>query len=348
MVSVINNNGYAKATRKEILIHSIIFLLFVFLFWFLYAYDTMKDFISFARVFLYALSYGVILLFNIHYIFGKLYLNRRFVLYIVITISSFLLGYLFQNAVYANSVNECMNFNYPSTAALIRDVIINILTFTMLGGVGLAFMLLHLWNKTQKQMTELQNLTLKIELQNLKNQVSPHFLFNTLNNLYILSKTNNTQAAETILNLADIMRYQLIEAQKENVSLIQEIDYIRNLLDLEKIRRDNLIIKFEMDIHNENIPIQPMLFSTLVENAIKHGSQQMNDCNISIKIESNARTINFIISNTKPTASSNLNNTGTGLINLRRRLDISYPKKYNLELIDNKSTFTATLKIMDF
>jgi LytS/YehU family sensor histidine kinase len=213
----------------------------------------------------------------------------------------------------------------------------------MFGGVGLAFKILYLWFKSQKQITELENLNLSIELQNLKNQISPHFLFNTLNNLYILSKTKPQSAPEAILNLSDLMRYQLYDNQKEFVLINSEVDYLKSMLQLEKIRKDDLEIQFETNIEDISICIQPMIFAPLVENAIKHGSQKNKKCIIKIKISTYADIIDFKISNTMMPLEVSPRQDGIGLKNLKRRLQIAYPNAHSLALDMNNGMFNAHL-----
>ena len=339
----IENIRIERGRRKEVVIHSFLFLCFVFLFWFLYSFRSIKDFTSLLNITLYALTYTVILLFNIHYLFIKLFLKRRYFLYSLITLSSFFCGYFIQRLIYEPNFYSLVEWLTKDPNLFFRDLLVNILTFIMFGGVGLAFKILHLWYKTQEQLTALENINLSIELQNLKNQVSPHYLFNTLNNLYVLSKTKPELAPEVILNLSDLIRYQQYSITKESVSIMEEIEYLKNLIQLEKIRKDSLEVNFNISIDNENMKIQPMILAPLVENAIKHGSQQLNYCIISIDIHTTASDLDFQVTNTKSLIIGNSKSEGTGIKNLERRLQIGYPDRYSLVFNDESDKFTAHL-----
>jgi hypothetical protein len=340
----INKIENISETKKEIIVQSIFFSCFVLLFWYLYAYKSITDFKSFVNVFLYASTYNVILLFNIHYLYKNLFLKRKYGLYFFITVFSFLFGYLAQQFIYSENLKELFLSFQNNYKLYIIDWFINILTFTMFGGVGLAFKIILLWSKTQKHLVSLQNENLKIELQNLKSQVSPHFLFNTLNSLYVLTKTKPEKASDSILNLSDLLRYQINAVSLGTVKIQDEIDYMKNLLNLEQLRRDDLQINFDLNILDPNYQIQPLLFSPLLENSIKHGSQKLNRCRIDICIKVN-NNLYFEIKNSIPKAITNDYEVGTGLTNLRRRLEICYQERYTLNLEKKDDSFSAILTL---
>ena len=168
-------------------------------------------------------------------------------------------------------------------------------------------------------------------------------LFNTLNNLYILTKTKPELAAESILNLSDLIRYQLQTISKESVPIQDEIDYMKNLLHLEQIRRDDLKIIYNLEIEDSNFQIQPMILSPLIENAIKHGSQKLNKCLIEISLKVQKDYFNFEIINSIPNLVSNTFEEGSGLTNLRRRLEICYPERYSINFENKSDSFSAIL-----
>ncbi len=331
-----------KATTKENIVQSVIFSGFVLLFWFLYSHNGISDFKSLINVILYAASYIIILLFNIHFLFVKLFQEQKYFTYFLTTIATFLAGYLAQQLIYAESINAAFLDIAANFEKYLLDWCINILTFVMFGSFGLSFKLIYLWLKTQNQLSELKGLNLEIELQNLKNQISPHFLFNTLNNIYILVKTNAEAASGSIMNLSDLIRYQMQSIARETVPIQEEIEYMQNLLDLERIRRDDLQINYKLDVKNPDFRIQPLLLSPLIENAIKHGSQKLNQCRIDININVDD-FIDFEIQNSVPGTASVDYSFGMGLNNLKRRLEICYPDKYSLNLEKSNGNFIARL-----
>ena len=214
--------------------------------------------------------------------------------------------------------------------------------------LGLSVKVIKLLISSEGRIQLLERENLKAELSSLKNQLNPHFLFNTFNNLYVLSKTNPKIASEMILGFSDLMRYQLNESDKDKVRIENEINYIKNFLDLEKLRKDNLRISFEYNPYNLNgLFIEPLLFVTLIENAVKHGSQKMEQAYINVKIELIEQTLCFEIENSKPELQviDQQFNSGKGLENLKKRLSLSYPLKHQLYLNNEKNRFKAKLLI---
>jgi LytS/YehU family sensor histidine kinase len=164
----------------------------------------------------------------------------------------------------------------------------------------------------------------------------------------VLTKTDPELACETLLGFADLMRYQLNECEKEKVQLAMEIRYIENFLKLEKLRKNRLDLKIDYDSQEiGNLYIEPLLFVSLIENAVKHGSQRMENGFIHVSLARSSDSLIFEVCNSKPGSPSGELETslGKGIANLRRRLDLSYPKKHVLELNEETHQFTATMKL---
>lgn len=180
---------------------------------------------------------------------------------------------------------------------------------------------------TIKQKREKSN----IELLHLQSQVSPHFFFNTLNNLYGLIDDDQKKAKEMVLKLSDMMRYSIYDGQKERVTLEEELDYIKNYIDLHKARYHKEIdIKLQHHIQHEGAKVMPLLFIMLLENAFKHGVENLReDAYIHINLIVGEKEISFAIENNfEPSESPK--EEGIGLKNLKRRLQLAYPKKHTL------------------
>lgn len=203
-----------------------------------------------------------------------------------------------------------------------------------------------LWIYEQwKWLRDLQTQKVAAELAMLKTQVNPHFFFNTLNNLYALTVQNSEKAPDVILKLSDMMRYTIYEGKKEEVSLQAEIDYLKNYIDLHKIRYHKSVdIQFEQSIQ-ENDKIAPLLFIILLENAFKHGVDTLTKfAYIKMKLLSNDNEIHFTIENNfDPNEISE--KKGIGLENLKRRLALTYPKKHQFIISQEKNTYKIDLKI---
>jgi two-component system, LytTR family, sensor kinase len=199
------------------------------------------------------------------------------------------------------------------------------------------------WIEDQKTFADLQQEKLKSELNQLKNQVNPHFLFNTLNNLHVLIKTNPEKASDITLGLSDVLRYQIYDSQHDEVVLLKEIDWIIQYLELEKIRRDNLKSNIRIEGNTSGVLVPPLLFINFIENAIKH-SNTRDEANIDVLFRIENDTIYFEIENTKSISKINDQEGGFGLTNVRKRLDLLYLNSYKLNIMEEEKMFKVQLK----
>ncbi|PZX54975.1 sensor histidine kinase [Algoriphagus chordae] len=186
----------------------------------------------------------------------------------------------------------------------------------------------------------------KAELELLKTQINPHFFFNTLNNLYSLTIKQSEEAPKVVLKLSDMMRYTIYEGKKETVSLKDEIEYLHNYIDLHKIRyKKKVDIQFTHNIRG-NEQIAPLLFIILLENAIKHGLETLSEnAFVHIELLSDEDQISFTISNNFERTETP-EKPGIGLENLKRRLELIYPKKHTLSIEEAGNVFKAKLNIV--
>jgi len=207
------------------------------------------------------------------------------------------------------------------------------------------------WMRDSERMTELKNLTLTMELSELRNQVSPHFLFNMLNGIKALVRTDPDKANLVILKLSEFLRYQLYENNDEKILLRSELNFLSNFLDLEKLRRDNLSVKIctQIDPSTLNrIFIPPSLFTIFVENAVKHSvdiSGAGSYINITLKINGDKLCFSCINSKDPGYIHSDEKNSGLGLANIKRRLELLYGNNYVLEISSTTATYNTQLTI---
>ncbi|MGV0968371.1 MULTISPECIES: sensor histidine kinase [unclassified Empedobacter] len=207
------------------------------------------------------------------------------------------------------------------------------------------------WIEDSRQISELKNLTFSMEINELKNQINPHFLFNMLNNVKALIRKDPEIATVVIMKLSDFLRYQLYENNEEKTPVSSEIKFLTNFLELEKIRQESLNVSIESEANNSLLNttyIPPNLFTTFVENAIKH-SVNLNDESTYIKIEiaisndqlhfvcKNSIDPNYIIPNNKF--------KGLGLPNITRRLELLYEKTYSLKINATNEEYCVNLII---
>jgi LytS/YehU family sensor histidine kinase len=207
---------------------------------------------------------------------------------------------------------------------------------------------------TQKQLMEARTAAAqsKGELQLLQSQLSPHFLFNTLNNLYGLSITQHEKIPPLLLRLSDLLRYSVYEAGETYVPLKMELDYINNYIEFEKIRMGSrLMLTTEIQVPSTNdIKIAPMLLIVFVENAFKYaGDTAAKQSFIDIKLATESNLIIFRVSNSysKEKAGSKLpgKNSGMGLTNVYKRLELLYPAEHILEIQEEEEKYTITLQL---
>jgi sensor histidine kinase YesM len=208
------------------------------------------------------------------------------------------------------------------------------------------------WNNEHKRVTDLEKGQLETELLFLRTQISPHFFFNTLNNIYSLSLDASKKTPISILKLSDLMRYLLHETKKKRQSLEKEIECIQNYLELEKMRFDDrLELNLNVTGSTKNKKIAPILLLSFIENAFKHGANKnIGDVKIDINFDIIGDYLHFNISNPIPTITSfkqRFNTkSGIGLKNVRKRLALGYGKEeYNLSIKENSDTFVIDLKI---
>lgn len=180
-------------------------------------------------------------------------------------------------------------------------------------------------------IAKIKNEQAKTELMLLKSQVSPHFFFNMLNNLYGLVNKDPKKAQELILKLSDLMRYSIYEGKKQTVTLSEEIEYLKKYIELHKMRyHKNIVIDFNYNV-DENCKIVPLLFIMLLENSFKHGVETLR-ANAYVKVEINSfeNKIRFEVENNYDSAVDKKDKAGIGLENLKRRLELIYSNKHEL------------------
>lgn len=208
-----------------------------------------------------------------------------------------------------------------------------------------AILLFKQWIAHEQRISELESITVRSELEQLKNQINPHFLFNMLNNANELSKENPDEAAHTIFKLNDLLKYQLSDSTKDKIRLSADIQFLTDLLNLENIRRDNFecTISTEGDISTVTIP--PLLFTPFVENALKHGNDKKSYIHLNFNVEN--EWINFTCINSKPPIIGKSENKigGLGLVNIKRRLELLYGQSHSLVITENETTFTVKLDL---
>jgi two-component system sensor histidine kinase AlgZ len=203
-----------------------------------------------------------------------------------------------------------------------------------------------LWTIKQREWMSAQQEKITAELQLLKAQVHPHFLFNTLNNIYAFSLEQSPKTPEMILKLSSLLSYMLYDCRGEEVRLEKEIEIMKNYIDLEKERYGNSIdISWNVEGDMKDRFISPLMMLPFLENAFKHGtSEQIEKSWISVDISSRNETLNFKIANSKNEYAP-YNAHGIGINNVKKRLELLYPGNYELKMNDEGSFFVVAMQL---
>lgn len=204
------------------------------------------------------------------------------------------------------------------------------------------------WIKSESEKKEIENKNLISELQSLRYQLQPHFFFNSLNNIYSLVEVSPVRAQEAIHDLSKLMRYLLYDTGREKVELSQEIFFLQNYIRLMELRQtSNITTRVEFpEIHDINYDVAPLLFISLIENAFKHGVSATLASVITFSMTVNDQYIFFKSENTNfPKNQDDKSGSGIGLTNLKKRLNLLYPGKHELNTFVTGDLFIASLRL---
>ena len=227
-------------------------------------------------------------------------------------------------------------------------VIFKLMLAIMMVGVNVAISLIFTYHREQAKRKELENSRLQEELKYLKQQISPHFLMNVLNNIHAMAEDDIKTAQEMILELSCLLRYALYESENEMTTLASEKQFITSYIALMKRRYFEDIVDVRVDIQENmtaDIRIPQLLFISFIENAFKHGVSYNNNTVINITLSEELGNIVFTCENTIPQKKDNKVIGGVGLSNVRRRLDLLYGDEYTLCIDNNDTVYSVRLII---
>lgn len=329
-------------------LHHVLFWICYALFWFLNSAESYQSFgqqflnISVPLVFHAIAAYFTMYVLIPVFLLKKQYLAFTIALALTISLVSYPILYLLYHINKEIAVAEQV---WSLRFFLITAIGVSYTVF-ITGGLKLFFN----WYQRDRDTKLLSALNTESELKFLKTQINPHFLFNSLNNLYALSLKKSDQTPKAILKLSEILRYVLYEASEEKVPLEKEIEYLKNYIEIEKLRfGDRAQISFFEEQEYGEALIEPMLLIPFVENAFKHGLGKTNGPGF---IEIHSQLINntffFTVTNNVNAANevyTNEQSGGIGLLNVKNRLDILYPERYQLDQTKSGKHFQVQLKL---
>jgi sensor histidine kinase YesM len=340
---------------KSLLQRNRIFLLHLsfWVLYFSYRFYDIQEYLGYSRAFSYL---GITVLFNVvasylHYFFilPDLFKDKKPIQYLAKVV--LLLGVIvFLRIITENEIFTQLMQNeiYYKTIRLTRVVSTVWDTMTFLIFTGMIRFTLD-WFNLENKKKQLENEKLVAELNYLKAQINPHFLFNTLHNLNYLVYAKSDKATDVIIRLSNIMRYMIYDANKDKVPVQKEIAYMNDYIHLESIRLNQAFnLTFDIDGKSEPVEIAPLVMLTFLENAFKHGvSDQETNCWIRVKLSISKEEIKYAVSN-RILKSKRNEKSGFGLENVRKRLQLSYPEKHNLSIatVDDVYSVDLTLQLI--
>jgi len=289
--------------------------------------------------------------FSIYKLIPNYLITKRYLLFgiysvytLVVLLFSAILSIFFAIAVLTD-------FKFAKMTTLSRSAIFIITSICLVVIVVSAFKLLKLNLNQSKHNAVLEAKILEAqlklkdqELKYLKMQIHPHFLFNTLNTIYGFALKKSEQTPEMILKLSNLLDYLLYQVDKPSVALIEEISHIKDYIGLEETRfNDTLDINFNSGNCSETLSVAPMLFLPFIENCFKHGKIINGKLSINIAFECTTESIDFKISNSHEKQLSKPH--GIGLENIKKRLDLLYKNRYNLDITETENSYNVQLKL---
>lgn len=341
------NENVPDKRMKSLILHS--------LFWSVWLFRSFYDVFGvwgFQGALLYI---GVVLItqmplvyFHLYFLIPRLF-NKKYIIIYLLSAASCVTLYSYSNyylltqlpASWTPDIMKLFIERLQPNYDILEGVIVIILTYALKYTL-IAFI-------TKNELLQVQKEKLQLELNALKSQINPHFLFNTLNNLYSLTLKNSEKSSEVVLKLSDIMRYVLYQSNEFKVPLQKELEFIQNYVALQKIRySDNYSISFIVNGAVNGQTVAPLLLIDFIENAFKHGlDRRFNDGQVKIEINLSKSAFDFNVKNSKGLGEDgHINKTnGIGLSNIKRRLELMYPGNYALDIKDDNDNFEVNLKL---
>lgn len=278
---------------------------------------------------------------NSFFLIRKLLFTGKYFMYVLVNILAYMAiislhGFIFQFLIHSRpfKLQASLGFNL---SAFLLTIAVSIIYRTFVDNA-----------ERRKLQQEKQEEDLKTELYFLRSQISPHFIFNVLNNIVALARLKSEQLEPTVMKLSSLMQYMLYETDEERVSLQTEAEYLQSYIDLQKQRFGSKVkVVFDLDVQDEFAAIEPMLLIPFVENAFKHGVGMIMEPEINIMLKSDRKVLNFQVSNRYAPASEEIKDktSGIGLPNVTRRLNLLYPRQHELLITKDENRFSVSLQL---
>lgn len=334
-------NKINRPTLQLLLIH-IAFWIMLVLPPFLFRYNTPSNRFteySLYRILISNAFLAIIFYVNAFYFFPSIFKKKGFWIYLLVIIATIAGIWFFSQYLDDNL--------FPTRRKWGRSVFPNIISYIFIVGISCSYRIIIDHLKQQKNNKEKETENLKTELSFLRSQISPHFMFNVLNNLVSLARKKSDKMESALLQLSSLLRYMLYEGNQGRISLRQEVKYLQGYIDLQKLRfGDDVDIEFNVKGDVDEFELEPMLLIPFVENAFKHGMGTIQNPSIRIYMEVMDKKLHFEVENDiPPVGESKDASSGIGLANTTRRLDLLYNNLYDLKVSQENQKYLVKLKL---
>ncbi len=350
------NKQISKRNRLPVLLHILAWLVLIILPQIIISlYSGNNNFISWGFYFNAAI-FGIIFYINYLWLIPRFYLNDRKALFFILTIALifcmyFVLDYINQfthNPERERAIAESTERTFNRPPFKIMQIYGYSLLSIIIVGFSYGLRVIEKHSASEKRQKELEKEKLNSELAFLKNQVSPHFFFNTLNNIYSLIEVNTSDAQDAVMKLSRLMRYLLYESEQGITPLGHEINFMQHYIDLMRLRISPKVdLNFNFPGEDNNLKVPPLLFIPFIENAFKHGISYREKSFIQISMKLDENKILFTCKNSVGKSHDKMdeNHSGIGLENVKKRLNLLFPSSHILKIDQTEDEFYVFLEI---
>jgi sensor histidine kinase YesM len=330
----------------RITIHTIFwFCAWLFFFWYYKRYSEINIYTLFASIINLFAAIAAVYTFN-YYLIPKILLQnkkKRFIFFAFVAIVMFFYIQLMLTLLLVVKLLYAEQRLFPEMI----DVVMLFFNMFFIVFVAIAIKFYKRWNEKDFHEQKAEKEKVEAELQMLKTQINPHFLFNTLNSIYVLAMKKSEQTANMVMKLSDILDYILYKIDGPKIAVSNEIRIIEDYIELEKIRfADRVNLDMTVNTVSKDLQVPPMLIIPFIENAFKHGvAKSVERSWIKISIEESAGMLDIFISNSKSHKLEKSKAGGIGLLNVRKRLDLLYTQNYTLDISEKNNRYDVFLSI---
>lgn len=347
-------NSQINIKSREVITHILIWVC-------IYGIVLFQYYIQFEKIsnglIIRALINIVLFYFNYFFLVPKFVLNKKITIYVVVSLAIIAISVFLAETLllpefpkgpmpndFQGSLRPMPRKGSPGPGFIFLLMPAVILAFNFV--VGAMLKIYVEWNRNEVSRKKVENEKVTSELQFLKTQLNPHFLFNSLNAIYSLSVKKSADTSEAIINLSELMRYMLYEANQDLVSLEKELNYIKNYVQLQRLRLSNSEnVDFNVFGNEKGKEIPPLLFISFIENAFKYGTNYQGVTNVKITITIENDFLHLYVKNIIGSFRKQDQNSGVGLQNVKNRLNLLYPNSHELEVKDLNDEYIVDLKL---